>query len=231
MTCDCNSATYIARFAASQLCLTDCMAQRGVAATMPVFGLGLESFARRLRTRSRRSEENRMSDSVVPTPSEKQTCTHAYHTFEHGEHYGFGEYFGDVAERCPSPVISTEQLTCVLKSTLTDQMWCETHQRIDCPGLVIATEKCECGNVKPHKGHWWYSGFEPGGGPIVTCVGVATEPETPVSEAWGQACPGCGVPCPSCPAYLDADGNCTHGLCSKCPDPVSTERETQVETR
>ena len=49
-----------------------------------------------------------------------------------------------------------------------------------CPGPVIATpKKCECGNVKPHKGHWWYSGFEPGGGPIVTCAGIATEPETP----------------------------------------------------
>jgi len=37
---------------------------------------------------------------------------------------------------------------------------------------------------------------------------------------FGYRCPSCGAYCPLCPAYADKDGNCTHGLCEKCPDPV-----------
>jgi hypothetical protein len=47
---------------------------------------------------------------------------------------------------------------------------------------------------------------------------------------WGQACPICGTPCDLCAIgtsshRVDANGNCTHGLCSKCPDSIPVDND------
>ena len=121
-----------------------------------------------------------MSESVVPTPSEKPKCGY---------------------ELCDGP----HKYMTTPPGRFT--------QYADCPGPVIATAKAFCScfimeDEPPAKDCPVHNG------PV-----IATEPETPASEPWGQDCPGCGSPCPLCPAYIDVNGNCTHGLCFNCTNP------------
>lgn len=75
-----------------------------------------------------------------------------------------------------------------------------------------STPTCEHGLTYAH----W--GYMNDGAHAKDCPGPAQS----TRRFTGQRCGNCGSPCDLCPAYLDADGNCTHGLCSNCPDPAQS---------